>query len=130
MSYELVLEIPRLPQMNVQHTRRHWSVGHREAKQWKQVIHGLLLSNGATRHKPLEKAHVALTRKSSREPDWDNLVMGFKPVLDALVKCGVLADDKPSNFATGAPSYLWESVTPLEGGIKIEVKEHPPLRTS
>lgn len=38
---------------------------------------------------------VTVTRYSTNFMDWDNFGASLKPVLDALVKCGVIADDNP-----------------------------------
>jgi hypothetical protein len=42
---------------------------------------------------PLTKANITLIRHSYRYLDYDGLVGSFKPVVDALVSCGVLIDD-------------------------------------
>jgi hypothetical protein len=42
---------------------------------------------------PLEKANITLIRHSHRTLDYDGLVGSLKPVVDALVSCGVLSDD-------------------------------------
>jgi len=43
--------------------------------------------------KPLEKAKIDIVRYSHRTLDYDGLVGSMKPVVDALVSCGVLKDD-------------------------------------
>lgn len=53
--------------------------------------------------------------------DHDNLVSGFKPIIDGLVRCGVLADDKWENI--GFPVYHWEKSSPKDGKIIVLVEE-------
>lgn len=42
---------------------------------------------------PLSKAIISIVRHSHRTLDYDGLVGSLKPVVDALVTCGVLSDD-------------------------------------
>ena len=120
--YRLCLEFDGLlPRMNTGHTRRHWSVGHREARRWTERLRvGMLMGRHKRPPKPLKMALVRLWRKSSRQPDFDNLVMSFKPVVDALVKLGLIEDDGPSQLDR---EYLWETAPPRKGSIKIELTE-------
>lgn len=43
-----------------------------------------------------ERALVTLTQKANRLRDHDNFAASFKPGLDAIVRAGIIADDKPS----------------------------------
>ena len=67
---------------------------------------------------PYSKARVVLTRLSSRQADYDNVVASFKVVVDALVKNSILADDGPDNFVNGHPDYQWEKG---KSGVRIEI---------
>ena len=118
MSYRLVLSIPVLPAMNTAATRRHWTAGARAAKQWTTLVAAHLA--GRRPPAPLPRSRVTLVRLSSTVPDYDNLVMSFKPVLDALVKLDVLADDGPTYVER---VYRWERARPKRGMIGIEVVE-------
>jgi Holliday junction resolvase RusA-like endonuclease len=69
---------------------------------------------------PLSLARITLTRASSVEPDYDNLVISFKPVIDGLRQAGVIVDDKRKNV--GRPEYLWEKCKPGDGHIKVKVE--------
>ena len=64
---------------------------------------------------------MEITRFSSREPDFDALAQGGKFLLDGLVKCGVLEDDRPS--VIGQPSYVWSKASPKQGKVRISVYE-------
>ncbi len=73
---------------------------------------------------PLTRATVTLTRASSRPSrlcDADNIRISFKPILDGLVACGVLAED---NIGTiGEPLLQFEDAPPKRGWCSVEVEE-------
>lgn len=58
---------------------------------WDVLIFGLV--RGRLPEKPLEKARIRIVRHSFRTLDYDGLVGSMKPVVDALVTCGVLQND-------------------------------------
>lgn len=91
----------------------------KEARKWKSLVENL--SFNKLPPEPLKKAHLKLTRFSSREPDWDGLVSGFKHVIDGLKSSGIILDDKMS--VIGKPDYFWTKTSPKEGRIEIEVIE-------
>ncbi|WP_413581085.1 hypothetical protein [Bdellovibrio sp. HCB288] len=100
--------IPDLPLMTNQLLRRHWSFIMKEKQKWHRlidvaVIHQKILMG---LDKPLEKARITFIRRSTREPDYDGLISGFKFVTDGLVESGVIVDDKVS--VIGKSEYLWE----------------------
>ena len=101
----LLLSVDRLPPLNTSDRRRHWSVQHKEAEAWKWLVFGEL--GGDIPKRPWRKVKMICTRHSSRQPDYDNLVASFKPVIDALVKNSVIADDRPDNFEGEHPDYEW-----------------------
>lgn len=43
---------------------------------------------------PLSKYQITFTRHTIRPLDIDNLVASFKPILDSLVRGGIIQDDK------------------------------------
>lgn len=73
---------------------------------------------------PLKRARVSLTRGSSREPDYEALVVSAKPILDALVRAGVIADDAPR--VIGRPEYEWEKAPRERGYVRVTVDEVEP----
>ena len=121
MSYHLRLELDGLPAMGM-NARRHWHVVNKENSAWYARV------RIATRLKrppePLRLARVELTRCSSMEPDFDNLVASFKPILDGLKRAGVIRDDKMS--CIGQPDYHWRKAAPTEGRIAVEVWQAEP----
>lgn len=70
---------------------------------------------------PLQTAKLTLTRFSSQEPDGDNVLNAFKPLIDALICQGVLADDKLSNI--GIPKIKWFKAKPKEGKVSVKIEE-------
>jgi hypothetical protein len=119
MSYVLEFELVGLPKMANQLLRGHWIVKHRHAAKWKLAV--ARATHGKRPSEPLAKARLTLTRVSSSEPDTDGLISGFKNVVDGLVECGVLVNDKPSNI--GVPDYRWEKGRPGHGKIRVKVEE-------
>jgi Holliday junction resolvase RusA-like endonuclease len=117
MGYNYKFEIMGLPKMaNGGHG--HWRAEHASRKKWHELVGQQLL--GRVPRRPLKRTRVIFTRCSSSEPDFDGLVHGFKPVRDALVKFGVLEDDKPRNLVG---EYYWEKAAPKKGRIRVEIEE-------
>lgn len=116
--YALAFEIAGLPKVPNELLGAHWRVRAGHAKRWERAVWREVwpLKPAA----PLTKARLTLTRCSARTPDFDNLALSFKPVVDALVKCGVLIDDTPA--VIGQPTYAHEKVRPGKGKIKIQVE--------
>ncbi len=71
--------------------------------------------------RPLKRARVTCIRYSSVSPDSDGLVTGFKPLIDGLVACGVLENDRYENI--GMPDYRHVPVPPKKGRVVIIVEE-------
>jgi hypothetical protein len=118
-EYVLDLRIPGLPPTyNSIGRKGHWRLL-KATHEWKNQVRyrvGRFLPSQA-----LTKAAVTLTRCSSHESDYDGLVHSFKPILDGLVECGVLADD--SMKVIGVPQYRWEKAERGKGYIKVRVEE-------
>ena len=96
----------------------HWRIQRDEAHRWKRDVAMILVGQPVPKEPWLE-ASLRFTRYSWREPDYDNLVISFKYVLDALVNCGIIVSDKPSII--GSPVYQWEKVKRGKGKIRVEV---------
>lgn len=90
--YRLRLELPLLPKsLNKKLASNYWA-RNKENKAWDSLIH---VSAGHLRPRsPLKKARVKLVRHFYRSLDFDNLIGSMKPVVDSLVSCGILSDDK------------------------------------
>jgi len=113
-SAEITLDgLPRLQTNNY----GHWSIRARSKKEWEIRVRGALGRNIPA--EPLERAEIACVRFSSSEPDHDNLVASFKPLIDGLVKARVIRDDKPS--VIGSPNYTWERCKRGEGRVRVAV---------
>lgn len=92
-----------------------WRSGAAQKAKWKTAVARELV--GLAPNRPFELAHVLFVRGSSKEPDDDNLSIGFKPLRDALVKYGFVVDDKPKNLKA---TYRWEHASPKKGFVRIE----------
>lgn len=116
----LEFELTGLPKM-ANHGLRgtHWAVKLAEARKWKKLVAQICLA--LWRGGPAKKAKLTLTRFSSVAPDSDGLVSGFKHVIDGLVECGVLENDKVTNI--GMPTYQWEKASRGHGKIQVIVEE-------
>jgi Holliday junction resolvase RusA-like endonuclease len=114
--YHRKVFIDYLPPMNTAHTRAHWGVAHREVKKWRRLV----FVTFPKKHKPdipLQKCNIIITRMSSRQPDYDNMVMAAKPIYDALKKNEIIQDDAPQNVKR---EYLWKKELKLSG-VLIEI---------
>lgn len=75
--------------------RAHWSKYQGIKKEWLNLIWEATI-NHYGRGKfgpPVTNASLTIKRKGLKELDFDNLIGGFKPVIDALTKLGFLEDD-------------------------------------
>ena len=69
---------------------------------------------------PLLHAHLVLTRRSSRQPDYSGLVSGFFCVIDGLVANRIISDDNPGVISE---EYEWETAPRGKPSIKVVVTE-------
>lgn len=106
-------ELPRTP--NGSHG--HWRVKAAATKLWRTRVEGL--ARPFKPESPLSLAKVTCTRFSSHEPDFDNLVSSFKPLVDGLKAAGVIVDDKSAHLER---EYLWQKASPRHGRITIRVE--------
>lgn len=76
---------------------------------------------------PLTKASITLIRHSWKMLDYDGLVGSMKPVVDALVSCGVLTDD---NWGVTGKWNVDQKFRSKKEGPKLEilVQELPDKR--
>jgi len=118
MTYTLELEIAQLPitinqigKASIWHTQA-------ERKKWRNLIYKAAIWNRP--QYPIKNAKATLTRHSSRQPDYDGLVISFKHVVDSLIFNKIIEDDSPSCFKA---EYLWERAKPKQGKISIRIEE-------
>src|SRR3954465_11770573 len=110
-KYELSFTIHGLPKMANTWGRSQHFVRHRHDSSWHRMV---MLAVGARRPKsPLKLYSLTLIRYSSKEPDYDGLVLSFKTIIDGLRHAAVLEDDKLSN--SGSWNVRWEKTNPKAG---------------
>lgn len=114
--FNLSIRIDGLPRM-ANGSYGHWTRQAAEKKKWKAKVARELA--GLAPPQPFEKIRVRFIRCSSSEPDFDGLVHGFKPIRDALVQFGFVADDKNRNMEA---IYDWEFSPRGQGSIRIEIQ--------
>lgn len=113
-------ELSGLPKSTNGLMSAHWSVKHKMTREWTERVHYVLQVGGLMPKSPFNKATLTLTRFSSSEPDFDGLVSSFKWIVDALIKCGVIVNDKPS--VIGQPKYEWIKAPRGQGKIRVRVE--------
>jgi Holliday junction resolvase RusA-like endonuclease len=96
----------------------NWKADHFRKKKIMQAVSDQLW--GKLPKKPLKSASGAFVRYSSKEPDYDGLVHGFKPVIDALVKLGVLENDTSEILER---EYSWVKESPRKGRVEVHIVE-------
>lgn len=117
--YQIDFTLPGLPRMINATNRSNWRVGWQEGKQWSKMVG--FITAGKRPPKPLVRAKAFFLRSTHGvEPDFDNLVISFKPVRDALKSCGIIVDDKPSHFRA---TYEWQKGVYRQGFIQVQVTE-------
>jgi hypothetical protein len=117
--YSITIEIPSLPLMPNQLLGAHWRKRSTHATVWRNAIWAKIAQHKPST--PLERAHLTLTRGSSTEPDFDGLVGSFKAVIDALVYCRILVNDKQENIGTS--TYIWSKCPQKKGFVRIKIEE-------
>lgn len=114
--YELKIKLPGLPKMmNKVHSR--WS-RMSERKKWKSAVYCSIRQEDRP-PEPLAKAHITCIRRSSKVPDYDGIVSGFKHIIDGLIEAGIITDD--SMEVIGVPDFRWEKVSQRQGEIEVHV---------
>ena len=117
MTYSLSFELPGLPKMNSSDRLNRWA-SIKERDKWREAT--ILACKGKAPIEPLKRARVWFTRHSTTEPDFTNLVQGFKHVEDGLVDAGIIVDDKPSII--GQPTVTWVKASPRHGKVTVRVE--------
>ncbi len=114
------IELDGLPEINSA-KHMHWRTKQKIDTGWKlrvrSAVHAYARNRPQT--KPFTFAKIVYTRKSSAQPDHDNLVHSFKALQDALIGL-VIIDDGPDYITT---DHKWEQAPPNNGSVTIEVEE-------
>lgn len=119
---EIQFTLHCLPKSLNKKLRSHFHTNNKENKRFDFLVAGILRNN--IPKKPLTKAKLKIVRHFYRTMDFDGLVGSMKPVVDALVSCGLIIDDSwnvlgpwevDQVFRPKSQGPLLEiSVTPLE----------------
>lgn len=118
-TYRITFEIPGLPEPTNRLNSMTLGQRIRRNEYWKQQV---WIAVGSKKPPaPLAHARLVLTRFSSTAPDPDGLVSSFKHIIDGLVVCKILLNDRVTNI--GMPDYRWEKVSPKQGKIRVEVEQ-------
>lgn len=91
-SYSFSFELNELPPSLNVFMRWHYRKRASEFKRIENNCRKLILGNAPAA--PLTSYQIIFTRHTIRPLDIDNLVASFKPILDSLVRSGVIEDDK------------------------------------
>lgn len=118
MSYMLDFRLKGLPP-TTNGSHGHWRVAAKKRKKWRDAVK--LIASLRRPPAPLLRVKITLTRFSSSQPDYDNLVISFKSVVDGLKDAGVISDDKDKVVVQR--DYRWEKSSPRQGQIRIQVEE-------
>lgn len=119
MSYRIEFELSGLPKILANSMQGSWKASHYAKKRWQERVINHVVLMRLKPESPLLRAAISLTRFSTHRPDQDNLAGSFKPVLDGLVKAGVIADD--SNEIIDV-KWNWEKTKRMQSRIRIIVE--------
>lgn len=107
-TWSLQITLPYLPPQEFsRNSRAHWSALHEVQARVQDDVYALLLEAGWS-DTAWQKAIVTMTfvLPNRIRRDGDNLITAAKPILDALVSCGVIVDDSLS--VIGIANYRYE----------------------
>lgn len=117
--YQLRFTIQDLPKSINSLGRKFWAIQAKHSRDWKLLVWDAV--RNSLPQSPIRSARLTLTRHSSAEMDFDNLVISFKPVIDGIVEAGVLAQD--NRKVIKKQEYFWVKSKRNQGFITVEVEE-------
>lgn len=88
MNYYFEFDILPIP-LNKKLRSHRWKLLN-ETRSWQALVYQQLKTKP---RRPLSKCKITIVRHYFRELDYDGLVGSLKPVVDALVKNGIIIDD-------------------------------------
>lgn len=98
------IRVPGIPPGgNALHRMTHWQVK-RSREEWREKAYWSAVQArvGADWTPPLQAvASIEWRFRLRRRRDYDNLLSGLKPILDALVAAGIITDDDTEHLAFG-----------------------------
>lgn len=115
--YKLDLTLHSLPESLNKGLRAHRMKYQQKNKMWDLLIFGMVRQKLPAQ--PLTKARLTIVRHSWRQLDYDGLVGSLKPIVDALVDAGVLADD---TYAVTGPWVVTQEFRPKKEGPLLTVR--------
>ncbi len=120
--YKLDIQLHSLPDSLNKGLRGHRMKYFAKNKRWDLLIFGMVRNR--LPDKPLTKARITIVRHFWRQLDYDGLVGSMKPIVDALVDAGVLADD---NYKVTGPWIVTQEHRPKSAGplLTVCVEEIP-----
>lgn len=89
--YQIEFEIPNITPSNNTALREHRFARNASNREWYRLVGAAV--NGKRPVAPLGRAHVSVVRLGHRLLDFDNLVGGFKAVVDGLKHAQIIKDD-------------------------------------
>lgn len=119
LPYTLTFQINATPKSPNVFYSSHWRTRHTHTRKWHTLVFTKVWHMKPP--KPLKRAVIEMQRFSPRKMDADNCRLSFKPVLDALVKCGVIADDTMA--VIGEPKVTQEKCSNKDKKIVIKITE-------
>lgn len=117
--YRLEFIVQGLPPVTSNGSHRHWRTAARIRKTWK--LRAMAAIGARIPRAPCRKARVWVYRHSSREPDFEGMVVAAKPIIDALTERGVITDDNQA--CIGVPHYEHVLEKPKKGFVRVVVEE-------
>ena len=126
--YRITLTFDELPRMQSDIMRPYARSAYR--RRWKVLVRNA--ASGRCPLEPLEVSRLRCTRFSSVMPDYDGLVAGFKPLIDALQPSekdgfpGIIENDRMDNligFNGPQQEYQWSKCKPRQGYVVMELEE-------
>lgn len=118
-KYKLEFVMSGLPKMSNQLFAGSWKIRAGNANIWKRKVWKSCWHLAPK--VPLGQARITLVRFSTRRPDSDGLVSGFKPIIDGLVEAKIIIGD--SFDIIGFPKYEWEKTRVGHGKVSVKVEE-------
>lgn len=117
-GYEATLWFPApLPLLQADVMANKWA-RHKYRKDWHARVIGTVLIEKAKPPALLTEVGIEYVRRSTRRPDYQNLVYSFKPITDGLINL-VIPDD--SDDVISLQSYKWEKWSRKESGVLVRI---------
>ena len=114
--YFLQLQFIETPKSLNKTLRTHFHGRNSQHKSWQMKVHSE--TKWQKPPKPLEHARIKIIRNAHRMLDYDGLVGSMKPVVDALVRCGILKDD---SYKVTGPWDVTQKFRPKTSGQLLEI---------